>query len=68
MLYGAVIMCLGQPCQVNTMDFRWVNQLHYYVHSMTVGPGAPCLSPSQPQGWNALVDECREFMPLLISS
>jgi hypothetical protein len=67
MLYGTVVTCLGQLCQVNSMDFGWVDQLRYYGRSITVGLGEPCLPPPQPQGWNALVNECREFMPLFIS-
>lgn len=67
MLYGTVVTCLGQLCQVNSMDFRWVDQLRHYGRSITIGLGEPCLPPPQPQGWNALVNECREFMPLFIS-
>jgi hypothetical protein len=67
MLYGTVVTCLGQLCQVNSMDLRWVDQLRCYGRSITVGLGEPCLPPPQPQGWNALVNECREFMPLFIS-
>jgi hypothetical protein len=67
MLYGTVVTCLGQLCQVNSMDFRWVDQLRYYGRSITVGQGEPCPPPPQPQGWNALVNECREFMPLFVS-
>jgi hypothetical protein len=67
MLYGKVVTCLGQLCQVNSMDFRWLDQLRYYGRSITTGLGEPCLPPSQPQGWNALVNECREFMPLFVS-
>jgi hypothetical protein len=26
MLYGTVVTCLGQLCQVNSMDFRWVDR------------------------------------------
>lgn len=67
MLYGTVVTCLGQLCQVNSMDFRWVDQLRDYGRSITVGLGEPCLPPPQPQGWNALVNECREFMLLFVS-
>jgi hypothetical protein len=67
MLYGTVVTCLGQLCQVNSMDFRWVDQLRHYGRSITIGLGEPHLPPPQPQGWNALVNECREFMPLFSS-
>lgn len=67
MLYGTVVTCLGQLCQVNSMDFHWVDQLRCYGRSITVGAGNSCLPPPQPQGWNALVNECREFMPLFVS-
>jgi hypothetical protein len=66
-LYGMVVTCLGQLCQVNAMELGWVDQLRCYGRSITVGLGEPCLPPPQPQGWNALVDECREFMPLFTS-
>ena len=67
MLYGTVVTCLGQLCQVNSMDFRWVDQLRHYGRSITVALGETSLPPPQPQGWNALVNACREFMPLFIS-
>ena len=66
-LYGIVVACLGHLCQVNSMDFRWVDQLRSYGRSITSGQGEPCVPPPQPQGWNALVNECREFMSLFIS-
>lgn len=50
MLYGTVVTCLGQLCQVNSMDFRWGDQLRYYGRSIIVGLGEPCLPPPQPQG------------------
>jgi len=67
MLYGTVVTCLGQLCQVNSMDFHWIDKLRHYGRSITTSIGEPCLPPPQPQGWNALVNECREFMPLFIS-
>ena len=33
----------------------------------TIKLDEPCIPPPQPQGWNALVNECREFMPLFVS-
>ncbi|KAH7378411.1 fungal-specific transcription factor domain-containing protein [Phaeosphaeria sp. MPI-PUGE-AT-0046c] len=67
MLYGTVITCLGLLCQVNSMDFLWIDRLRDYGRSITNGLGEPCVPPPQPQGWNALVNECREFMPLFMS-
>jgi hypothetical protein len=64
MLFGTVVTCLGQLCHVNSMEFRWVDQLRKYGRSVTVGLGAPCFPPPLPHGWDALVNECREFMPL----
>jgi hypothetical protein len=64
MLFGTVVTCLGQLCQVNSMEFRWVDQLRNYGRSVTVGLGASCFPPPLPDGWDALVNECREFMPL----
>lgn len=67
MLHGTVVTCLGLLCQVNSMDFLWIDQLRDYGRSITSGIGGPCVPPPQPQGWNALVNECREFMPLFNS-
>jgi hypothetical protein len=67
MLYGTVITCLGQLCQVNSMDFHWIDQLRDYGQRLTVGLVEPCMPPPLPQGWNDLVNECRDFMPLFIS-
>ncbi|PVI05791.1 hypothetical protein DM02DRAFT_583926 [Periconia macrospinosa] len=66
-LYGTVLTCLGQLCQVNSMDFRWLDQLRYYGRSITAGRCEPSLPPPQPRGWNALLNECRSFMPLFTS-
>jgi len=66
-MYGIVVACLGQLCHVNSMDFQWIDQLRTYGRSITLGLGEPCLPPPQPQGWNALVNECREFMSLFVS-
>lgn len=67
MLHGIVVTCLGLLCRVNAMDFHWIDQLRDYGRSVTAGIGEPCVPPPQPQGWNALVNECREFMPLFNS-
>lgn len=67
MLYGTIVACLGQLCQVTSMDFRWVDQLRNYGRSMTTGQGKPCFPPPLPQGWTTLVQECRELMPLFNS-
>lgn len=67
MMYGTVVTCLGLLCQVNAMDFHWVNQLRDYARSITSGQDDPRVPPPQPQGWNALVNECREFISLFIS-
>lgn len=66
-LYGSVITCLGLLCEVHSMDFRWIDQLRSHARSLTVGLGETSLPPPQPQGWNALVNMCREFMPLFTS-
>ena len=66
-MYGTVLTCLGQLCQVNSMDFRWLDQLRHYGRSITTGLDEPCIPPPQPQGWNALVNHCREFMSLFTS-
>jgi hypothetical protein len=67
MLYGTVFTRLEQLRQVNSMNFRCLDQLRYYGRSITVGLGEPCLPLPQPQGWIALGNESREFMPLFIS-
>jgi hypothetical protein len=67
MMYGTVVTCLGMLCQVDAMDFGWVHRLRDYARSITAGIEEPHVPPPQPQGWNALVNECREFIPLFIS-
>lgn len=75
-MQSLIIMCLGQLCQVNSMDFHWIEKVLSYARG--IGDGMTTLSssssfassvppPPQPQGWNVLVSECRDFMRLFQS-
>ncbi|KAF7557952.1 hypothetical protein G7Z17_g347 [Cylindrodendrum hubeiense] len=98
-MHSLIIVCLGQLCRVNSMDFHWIEKVLSYARGIGNGIGdgkttpsspsssshAPCFSssssfsssfssfassvppPPQPQGWNVLVSECREFMRLFQS-
>lgn len=75
-----IIVCLGQLCRVNSMEFNWIDKVLSYARGIgdgTTTPSSPAPSfssfassvppPPQPQGWNVLVSECREFMRLFQS-
>lgn len=79
-MHSLIIMCLGQLCRVNSMDFHWIDNVLSYARgagdrkatSSSSAPSLPSFSssippPPQPQGWNVLVGECREFMQLFQS-
>lgn len=89
-MHSLIIVCLGQLCRVNSMDFHWIEKVLSYARAISNGindgkttPSSPsnahCFSsssssfassvapPPQPQGWNVLVSECREFMRLFQS-
>lgn len=78
-MHCLIIMCLGQLCRVNSMDFHWIDKVLSYARGIGDGKTTPSSPssfssfaasvppPPQPQGWNVLVSECREFMQLFQS-
>lgn len=65
MLYSANLKCLAHLSRVSAMEWHWIDQLLTYVRRVAAGlPGIP---PPAPLGWNGLIEEFRQFMPLFSS-
>lgn len=65
-LYGRIIVCVGQLSRLSSMYFGWLESL--LSHQRLAGYSlANSVSPAPPQGWDLLVTECRSFMSLFMS-
>jgi hypothetical protein len=65
MLYSANLKCLAHLSRVSAMEWHWIDQLLNYARR--VGAGLPGTPPPAPLGWNGLIEEFRQFMPLFSS-